>query len=203
MAPRSTSSPPTTTCSAPERELDRQEASAESRGDPRRRLQDPQVPRRAPAPAEAAPLVQVGGVLDRLSGFALLCIVYYSDARLRLIDPTVADQSRGRRSDLDRPARRRVARLRPRLPLVRLAAGGPHPRDPRPRHRHVLWSGAALPGPGRVPPGRRDARNDHGRQCAVRDHSGPPGARPGEEGGPHPGPEAGDPRQGASVPTTT
>jgi uncharacterized membrane protein len=26
-----------------------------------------------------------------LSGFALLCIVYYSDARLRLIDPTVAD----------------------------------------------------------------------------------------------------------------
>ena len=26
-----------------------------------------------------------------LSGFALLCIVYYTDARLRLIDPTVAD----------------------------------------------------------------------------------------------------------------
>ncbi len=26
-----------------------------------------------------------------LSGFALLCVVYYSDARLRLIDPTVAD----------------------------------------------------------------------------------------------------------------
>ena len=48
-----------------------------------------------------------------LSGFALLCIVYYSDARLRLIDPSVADLEPWQAILISiGAARRRVARLR-------------------------------------------------------------------------------------------
>jgi uncharacterized membrane protein len=61
-------------------------------GDPRRRLlRDPQVPRRAASPAQAAALYKWEAYWTWLSGFALLCVLYYADARLRLIDPSVAD----------------------------------------------------------------------------------------------------------------
>ena len=58
-----------------------------------------------------------------LSGFALLCIVYFSNARAYLIDKSVADLTRARGDrDHRRPADRGVARLRRPLPDARALA---------------------------------------------------------------------------------
>ena len=54
-----------------------------------------------------------------LSGFALLCIVYFSDARAYLIDRSVRPHGARGDRDLDRPPDRGLARLRRALPGVR------------------------------------------------------------------------------------
>ena len=92
-APRSTSSRSTTTCGEPEREADRDEGVAgeswEIHGGGFYRIQKFRVaPPRLPKPLH---WYKWEAYWTWLSGFALLCIVYYSDARLRLIDPAVAD----------------------------------------------------------------------------------------------------------------
>ena len=117
-----------------------------------------------------------------LSGFGLMVVLYYLNAHTYLIDPSVADlDARGRRSRsasallaaawvvydvLCRAARRTRARAR------RL-----HPRADRARR---LGLRAALRAAGGVPPGRRDARDDHGRQRRLQHHPGALGADPRE-----------------------
>ena len=102
----------------------------------------------------------------------------------------------GRRRQAHRPGRRRpepdpggrplcrragggLARLRRRLPRPsgRPAGGG---RRRRPRDALGLCGRAALRRPSLVSSGRRDARDDHGRQRLLRDHPRPLGARPRE-----------------------
>ena len=149
-------------------------------GDPRRRLlPDPQVPGRAAEAPEAAPLVQVGGLLD--------VAVRLRAPLHRLLHgrSAAADRPVGRRPravagdpDLDPAARRRVARLR------RASAGA---RRPAGRCFALAMLGlvtatayggrAALPAARGVHPGRRDARDDHGRERPLRDHPRPLGAR--------------------------
>ena len=138
-----------------------------------------------------------------LSGFALLCIVYYANARLRLIDPEVADLEPWQailislgllvvawllydlacRWFADRPA----------------GAGRGHAR---PGHGGGVRGRAALPAARRVPPGRRDARDDHGRERPVHHHPRPLGARPREAEGPRAGP-AGRGSSASSARSTT
>ena len=141
-------------------------------GDPRRRLlPDPQVPGRPAAPPKPLHWYKWEAYWTWLSGFALLCIVYYADARLRLIDPAVADLEPWQailisiallvaawlvydalcRVLADRPCAARAAML-----------GA--------RHRDRVRRRAALRAARGVPPGRRDARDDHGRERPVRDH---------------------------------
>ena len=55
----------------------------------------------------------------------------------------------------------------------------------------------------RTDPGRRDARDDHGRQRLLRDHPGPLGARPREAGRPRARPGARDARASSARCTTT
>ena len=155
-----------------------------------------QVPGRAADASEAAALVQVGGLLDVALGLR---------APLRPLlrgRAPAADRPVGRRPravagdpDLDRAARRRVARLRRALPRARRPASSLlAARDPRPRHRDRVRRRAALRAARRVPPGRRDARDDHGRERPLRDHPRPLGARAREGGGPRARPEAADRR---------
>ena len=168
-------------------------------GDPRRRLlPDPQVPGRPAEASEAAALVQVGGVLD--VAVRLRAPLH----RLLLGRAAAADRPLGRRPrpvagdpDLDRAARRRVARLRRPLPRARRPSAALRARDARPRHRDRLRGRAALPAARGVPPGRLDARDDHGRERPLRDHPRPLGARPREGGRARARPEAGPPRQAA------
>ena len=167
-------------------------------GRPRRRLLPlAEVHRRTAAAAGAAALVQVGGVHDlalglRAAGRPLL-------ARRR---------HEARRPDGRRPqrlagggavggwARARLAHLRPRLPRP---DRGPARRDRGDRARGGLRvrGGRALRRAGVVSPGRRDARDDHGRERLLRDHPGAPRARPGEAGGPRAEPAAGPAREAA------
>ncbi len=95
-----------------------------------------------------------------------------------------------------RRARARLAALRPRLPR---ADRGPARRGRRrsPRRRLRVRRRRALRGAGVVPPGRRDARDDHGRERLLRDHPGALGARPREAGGPRAEPAARPAREAA------
>ena len=139
-----------------------------------------------------------------LSGFALLCIVYYADARLRLIDPSVADLEPWQ-AILISIGLLVVAWLVYDVALPLCSPTGRSllaARDARPRHRDRLRGRAALPAARGVPPGRRDARDDHGRERPVRDHPRPLGARPREGGGPRARPEAGH-RSASSARCTT
>ena len=97
---------------------------------------------------------------------------------------------------LRRRARARVARLRRRVPCPpkRPARGG---RGRRPRDAVGLRGRAALCRAGLVPPGRRDARNDHGGERLPRDHPRTLGARPREAGGARAGSGSGSPGEAA------
>ena len=177
--------------------------------DPRRRLlpggEAPAASR--PEIPQPAPLVQVGGLLDvgswasRSSSSST-----YARADTAMIDPEVAD----------------ISKATPAIPLsasccsLRLpgwcttSSAGCSPRaatlparrrDRRARDGDVVYPRvselfAAARG---VPPGRRDARDDHGRERLLRDHPGAPGARPREQAGPDPAPPPGRARKQRSV----
>ena len=137
-----------------------------------------------------------------LSGFALLVVLYWLDPDARLVDPTVADLTAWQAvGDLGRRARARVAPLRRRLPV---SSRRPRCRG-HDRARVVigLRRGRALRRPSRVPPGGRDARDDHGRQRLLHDHPRALGARPREAGGPRARPRAGLRASSARCTTTT
>ena len=116
-----------------------------------------------------------------LSGFALFIVVYYSHATV------VPDRHVGRRPDGvggDRPLRRRdrarLVRLRRALPRVRARRSAA--RDPRLRVHLRLGLGLVEPvrASSRVHAGRRDDRDDDGRQRLLRDHPRTLGAHPCE-----------------------
>ncbi len=114
-----------------------------------------------------------------LSGFALFVVLYYFDAGVRLVDPAVADLDDWQAIALsvvgialawivyDVLCRTVGQRSQAALAvlgtaLVALAAWGVE---------------RALRASSRVPPGRRDARDDHGRERPPRDHPRAPEAR--------------------------
>ncbi len=119
-----------------------------------------------------------------LSGFALLVVLYYFDADTYLIDPSVADISPARRSrsalgllaaawvvyDVALPCSARATRASALIARGLIVARGVGRRP-------------ALRAARGVPPGRRDARDDHGRERLLRDHPGALGADPREGGG--------------------
>ena len=132
-----------------------------------------------------------------LSGFALLVVLYWLDADTRLVDPTVADLSAWQAVALSAAGLALAwliydfaCRLLIEDRLVAVAVD-------RARGGLRVRGGRALRRAGVVPPGRRDARDDHGRQRLLRDHPGAPRARPGEAGGPRAGPPAGAAREAA------
>ena len=93
------------------------------------------------------------------------------------IDPTVADLSAWQAVALSAAGLALgVAHLRPRLPP---ADRGPARRDRGDRARGGVGvrGGRALRRARVLPPGRRDARDDHGGERLLRDHPGAPGAR--------------------------
>ena len=122
-----------------------------------------------------------------LSGFALMVVLYYFNARAYLIDPEVADLTPWQAVAIS------VGLLAAAWivydVLCRVLV----------RHGVALWvlivgftalaawgCGAALPAPRGVPPGGRDDRDDHGRERLLQHHSGALGADQRKEGGPRP-----------------
>ena len=150
----------------------------------RRPLPLAEVPARARRDAGAAALVQVGGVHD-------LAVGLRADDRpllLRRGRPTRRRRRRRpRRVAGDRAQRRRdrarMGRLRRALPHGRAAKPG-RARGGRDRARRARGLGRrrALLAARRLPPGRRDARDDHGRERLLRDHPRAPEARRGDGG---------------------
>ena len=146
---------------------------------------------------ERAPLVQVGGVHD--------LAVRLRAARRPLL---ARRRHEARRPDGRRPqrlagggavgggARARLGRLRPRLPRPDRGPARRH-RGGGARRRLRVRRGRALRRPRVVPPGRRDARDDHGRERLLRDHPGAPRARARQAGGPQGGSAAGAAREAA------
>ena len=121
-----------------------------------------------------------------MSGFALLCWVYYGQSSLFLIDPAVmALEPWQAAADRDRRAGARLDRLRPPVPFaarrqraaaragrLRLCRGdelGLHPRLFRPRRAH---------------PHRRADGDDHDRQRVLRHHAQPAQKRRRADGRP-------------------
>ena len=139
-----------------------------------------------------------------LSGFALLVVLYWTDAGHAARRPSRRRPRRaGRRSALSAAGLALAwLALRRRLPR---AARRPRGRGGRGRARRRLGVGGrrALRRPRRLPPGRRDARHDHGGERLLHDHPGALGARPREGGGPRAGPGAGPPRRSSARCTTT
>ena len=119
-----------------------------------------------------------------LCGFALLVVLYYLDADSYLVDPSVRDLGTGTAiaisiallavawlvyDGLCRLLGNRELLLA--AALVAFVAASAYARE-----RALQRARAAYPG-------RRDARDDHGRERPLRDHPGPLGARPREAGG--------------------
>ena len=178
-------------------------------GRPRRRpLPLAEVPPRASRDARAAPLVQVGGVHDLALG------VRARSSSSTTSTPTSAWSTRGRPTS--RPGRRSRSSV---LGIVlawvvydvlcRAARGaerdGARRRRDGARRARGLGRGTALLRTRRVPPGRRDARDDHGRERLLRDHPGAPEARRRDGGGPRARrvPAAGRRRRGRCTTTTS
>ena len=149
-------------------------------GRPRRRaLPLAEVPPRPGRDARAPALVQVGGLHH-------LALRLRADGRpLLLRRGRPARGSRRRRppgvaGDRAQPRGHgaRLGRLRRALPDARTAERGRARgrRHGARRARRVGIRRALLPASG-VPSGRRDARDDHGRERLLRDHPGPPEAR--------------------------
>ena len=134
-----------------------------------------------------------------LSGFALFIVVYYSHASSYLIDPSVADLTAvGGDRDLDRRPRARVARLRRALPRVRRTTRACSRCSSSRSSAASAWAlVAALRAARRVPAGRRDDRDDDGRQRLLRDHPGALEARAREGGRPRARPAVEPRRQDA------
>ena len=114
-----------------------------------------------------------------LSGFALLVVLYYLDADTYLVDPSVRDLGTGTAIAISIALLARgVARLRRALPRCSATASSLLARRARRVRRRVRVRGErALQRAGHADPGRRDARDDDGRQRPLRDHPGPLGAR--------------------------
>ena len=143
-----------------------------------------EVPARTRGDAGAAPLVQVGGVHDLALGLRAL-------RRPLLLRRWRSARGHGHRRPRgvagDRAERRwnraRVGCVRRPLPHRWTAESGRARRDRRrARRRGGLGCGRALRAAGGVPPGRRDARDDHGRERPLRDHPRAPQARRGDGG---------------------
>ena len=141
-----------------------------------------------------------------LSGFALMVVLYYFNANAYLIDPV------GRRPQLVGGGRdqhracssspgssttssagsccRGAGTARSCSGSLLIAADG----------GRRLGLRRAVPAARRVPPGRRDARHDHGRQRLLQHHPGPLGADQRQEGRPRARSDAGHRRQAALGP---
>ena len=118
-----------------------------------------------------------------ISGFTLFVVLYYLQPRTYLIDPTVANLAPWQAIAIS-------------LGGLALALGRlrrPLPHDPqRARCSRVLVLGGVVATAygasrlfaraGGVPPGRRDARDDHGRERLLRHHPRAARAHPREEG---------------------
>ena len=120
-----------------------------------------------------------------LSGFGLLVVLYYLEARATLIDPHVADLEPWQAVALSIGllAVAWVVYDAP-LPRAGTARARARSRDPRPhRARRMGLERALLPARG-LAAGGRDARDDHGRERLLRDHPGAPGADPRQAGRP-------------------
>ena len=126
-----------------------------------------------------------------LSGFALMVVLYYLNASAYLIDPAVADLTPWEAVGIsvglllaawvvyDVLCRLLVAPRRRALDPDRRAHGS-----------RRLGLRAALPAARRVPPGRRDARDGHGRERLLQHHSGALGADQREARRPRARPDA-------------
>ena len=143
-----------------------------------------------------------------LSGFALMVVLYYFNASAYLIDPSVADLSSWEAVGIS--VGLLVAAWVVYDVLCRLLVGRAQRRDraldadPRPDDARGLGLHAALPAARRVPPGRRDARHDHGRERLLQHHPGPLGADQRQAGRPRARPDArGSSPSSARCTTTT
>ena len=126
-----------------------------------------------------------------LSGFALLVVLYWLDADTRLIDPTVADLSAWQAVALsagglalgwliyDLACRLLIEDRLVAIAVIALVAVS------------AFAAGELFARARGLPPGRRDARDDHGGERLLRDHPGALGADPREAGGARAGPRAG------------
>ena len=141
-----------------------------------------------------------------LSGFALLCVVYFAHASTFLVDKSVADLDEHRGDPArDRRARGRLARLRHRLPAARQERHGARDRRRRLRRARRVGRVPALRAARCLHRGRRDARDDHGRERLLRDHPDALEARPRQGGrrGARPGLERPRASSGRSTTTTS
>ena len=163
----------------------------------RRLLPLAEVQGRPAGPAGASALVQVGGVHDvalRLRAARRSLLARRGHAARRP-GRRRSEHVAGRR-DLGRRARARVARVRRRLPRPpgRPRGGG---RGRGARHALGVRRRRALRGARGLPPGGRDARDDHGGERLLRDHPGALGARPRQAAGPRARPGARPAREAA------
>ena len=170
----------------------------------RRLLPRREVPACSGAAAGAAALVQVGGVHD------LALRVRALHRRLLRARDGVPDRSVGRRPDRvggDRSVRRRdragMARLRRDLPRLRARRSAPRRARVRVHLRFGLGLVESLRATGRLPAGRRDDRDDDGRQRLLRDHPRALGADPRQGGRTRARPTLERPRQDSARCTTT
>ena len=127
-----------------------------------------------------------------LSGFGLMLVLYYLEARATLVDPagpTSSPGSRWRSRSASWPSRGRLRRAQPQLvsdarvlwPRALRASS----RSPLGARRELFSPRAAWLQVG------RDDRDGDGRQRVLRHHPRPPGAGPREGGGPRARPGAG------------
>ena len=119
-----------------------------------------------------------------LSGFALFVVLYYFDAGVRLVDTGIADLEEWQAIALSVGGIALawvvydvLCRTVGQRSQAALAVIGDRARRPG-----GLGCGRALRAAGGVPPGRRDARDDHGRERPLRDHPRAPQARRGDGG---------------------
>ncbi len=121
-----------------------------------------------------------------ISGFVLFTVLYYLQPHTYLIDSSVASLSAWEAIAISigglalawlvYDALCRTVGRRSELALALLVLGGVAAT--------AYGSSRLFARAGGLPPGRRDARHDHGRERPLRDHSGAPGADPREGGRP-------------------
>ena len=155
-------------------------------GGPRRRLlprpEAPVSPARLPEPLH---WFKWEAYTTWLSGFALLVVLYYLNAEIYLIDPSVADLVRGGRGRREPcGAGARLGRLRRSLP-ARRATSSCWERQSWALTALAAWgAGELFSGRGAFIQVGAMLGHDHGRERLVRDHPGALGARPGQAAAP-------------------